>query len=57
MSYLAGAIKKDPVTGASATKQTSGQWGIMPLGGGAYYWPEDLVADWPDMAEVIDASG
>lgn len=51
--YLPGHLKQNPETGASATKQDSGQWGIMPTTGGAYYWPESLVADWPDMVAVV----
>ena len=57
MIYPVGALKRDTVTGASALKQENGTWGVMPVTGGAFYWPEDLVADWPDMVEVIDAGG
>lgn len=57
MNYPVGALKRDTVTGAAALKQEDGTWGVMPVRGGAFYWPESLVADWPDMVEVVDFDG
>lgn len=61
MDYPTGHVKKDPVTGATALKQPPGsqlgEWGIMTLGGGGHYWPTELVADWVDMVEIVNAGG